>query len=369
MDNIKITNNQLFSLTANGAVGGSVLVISAVIASVARQDAWIVALLTPVFGIPVIWIYWFLGNQYSGMTFIGIIKKIFGKWIGLSVAAAFVFFCFTTASRVVWYVSNFVRTQAMPETPIYVIDLLFLTAIVIAVLYGIETIARASELFIYFASLLFFSAMALVLPNARIENLQPVFEKGIIPVLKGSVFLSCFITFPSITLMMIYPVNINNISEAKKPLLKGYLWASFMVFVTILMSILVLGSAITAKYQYPTYLLVKEINVGTIFTRLEFLIIASWIVTELVIGILFFYAGVAGLSELLKLKDHKVIVMPLGLIILVMSEVAFPDLLYEKNWNSLIWPPYVITYGLILPVLLILVFFIKKWALKLIVNR
>lgn len=369
MDKIKITNHQLFSLIANGATGGSVIVISAVIASVARQDAWIVALLTPALGIPVIWIYWFLGSQYPGMTFIGIIKKIFGKWIGLIVSFGFVFFCFTSASRVIWYVSNFISTQAMPETPVYVMDSLFMTAIVISVLYGIETIARASELFIYFASILFFSAMILVLPNARIENLLPVFEKGIIPVLKGSVFLSCFLTFPAITLMMIYPVNLSNISEAKKSLLKGYLWAGFMIFVTILMSILVLGSTVTAKYQYPTYLLVTEIKVGTVFTRLEFLIIASWIVTELVIGILFFYAGVAGLSELLGLKDHKRIVIPLGLIVFVMSWIAFPNLVYERNWNSLVWPPYSITYGLILPVLLLLVFLIKKWVMKADANR
>lgn len=55
MDKIKITNHQLFSLTANGAIGGSVIVISALVASVAKQDAWIGALLTPAFGITVIW--------------------------------------------------------------------------------------------------------------------------------------------------------------------------------------------------------------------------------------------------------------------------------------------------------------------------
>lgn len=364
LDKIKITHHQLFSLTANGAIGGSIIIISALIASIAKQDAWIAALLTPIFGIPVIWIYWFLGNQYPAMTFVEITKKITGKWIGLMVAASFIFFCFTSASRVVWYASNFITTQAMPETPASVMNFLFMTAIVIAILYGIETIARASELFIYFASISFFLAMILISPNARIENLQPLLEKGIIPILKSSVFLSCFLTFPLITLMMIYPVNVNNIQEAKKALFKGHLWAGLIIWVAILMTILVLGSTITAKYQYPTYLLAKEINVGIIFTRLEFIVTASWLFTQFIISILFFYAGVTGLSELIKLKDHKRIVIPLGLMILVMSWIAFPDLIYEKNWNSLVWIPYSITYGLILPVSLFFVFLIKKWVFK-----
>lgn len=71
-----------------------------------------------------------------------------------------------------------------------------------------------------------------------------------------------------------------------------------------------------------------------------------------------------GFSELLGLKDHKKIVIPIGLVIFVMSLIAFPDLIYEKNWNTLVWAPYSMTYGLILPILLLLVFLIKKWVLK-----
>ncbi|SNS95334.1 spore germination protein KB [Anaerovirgula multivorans] len=364
MQKTKITNHQLLSLTANGSIGGSVIVISATVASIAKQDAWIAALLTPVFGMPVIWIYWFLGSQYPDKTFVGIIKEIFGKWIGFIAAASFVFLCLQIAYHIPWYIGNFITTQAMPETPIYAINLLFVTALVIAIIYGIETIARASELFIYFASIIFFLAMILVSPNAKIENLQPVFENGIMPILKSSVFFSCFLTLPLITLMMIYPIHLSNMQKAKKSLFKGYLWANLIIFITTFMSILVLGSIITAKAQYPTYLLATEINVGVVFTRLEFLIVAIWIVTQFMIGILFFYSGVTGLSELIGLKEHKKIVVPLGLIILVMSEIVFPDAIYQANWVNLVWPPYIITYGLILPVILLLTFCIKKWIFK-----
>ncbi|UNC91987.1 GerAB/ArcD/ProY family transporter [Candidatus Contubernalis alkaliaceticus] len=364
MNNIKITDHQLFSLTANGAIGGAVIVIGATLAGIAKQDAWITALITPLFGIPVIWVYWYLGSQHPNMTFVEIIKRILGKWIGFIAAACFVFLCLQIAAHLPWYIGNFITIQVMPETPAYAINFLFVAAFMIALLYGIETIARASEMFIYFVSFLFFLAMILVLPNANIENLQPVLENGVIPILKGSVFLSSFITFPLITLMMIFPVNINDMQQAKKALFKGYLFAGLIIFITILMSILILGAVMTAKSQFPTYMLAKEINVGIVFSRLEFIITALWLFTQFIIGLLFFYAGVIGLSQLLGLKDYKKIVIPLSLIILVMTEVVFPDTVYQVNWVNTVWVPYIITYGLILPVLLLLVFLIKKLVLK-----
>jgi spore germination protein KB len=363
MQRTKITGHQLYSLTANGSFGGFITVIASAMAVIAKQDAWISALLTPVIGMPVVWIYWYLGSQYPELTFVEIMKKIFGRWIGTVAAASYVFLCLNIACHLPWYVANFVTTQALPETPQYVISLVFVTAVVIAVLYGIETIARASEIFIRFVLVLAVLTTLLVSPNIKFENLQPVLENGMIPIFKGSYVLSCFTVFPVITMMMIYPANTEKIQEAKKSLFKGLLWAGFITFITILMSTLILGSKITASSQYPTYLLAKEIRLGTIFTRLESIVAYTWTITQFMIGLLFFYAGTTGLSQLIGLKDHKRIVMPLGLITLVMSGVVFPDVIYQASWVN-VWLPYITTHGLILPLLLLLVHLIKKRMLK-----
>jgi spore germination protein KB len=333
-------------------------------AAIAKQDAWISALLTPVIGMPVVWIYWYLGSQYPGSTFVDIAKNILGRRIGWIASASYVFLYLNLACHLPWYIGSFITTQAMPETPPYAINLLFVIAAVIAILYGIEAIARASELFIRFVLIFYGLTMLLVSANIKFENLQPVLENGMIPIFKGSYVLSCFTVFPFITIMMIYPANTENIQEAKKSIFKGLLWAGLVTFITILLSVLILGSKIAASSKYPTYLLAKEISLGIIFTRLEFIVAVTWIITQFVVYFLFFYAGITGLSQLLGLKDHKRIVMPLGLITLVMSEVIFPDAVYQANWVNLVWLPYITTHGLILPLLLFLVHLIKKRMLK-----
>ncbi len=360
MKKAKITNHQFFTLTANGAFGGVVIVIASVVVGIAKQDAWISAIITPIFGLPIIWLMCFLGSQYPDMTFVEVIIKVLGKWIGRIIAAGFIFLCLLVSSHMPWYMSTFITTQAMPKTPAYIIQMVFVATVAIAVLYGIEAIARASEFLLYFASFLFILVMVLSLPNVKIENLLPIFEKGIAGSLKGSFILTNYLTLPLIPLMMIYPSNASNLVSAKKSIFAGYLWAGFLVFINILMSILVLGVAITAKTQYPIYLLPKEINIGIVFSRFEFVVAISWFSTFFFICILFFYASVIGFSQLFGLKNYRKIVLPFGLIVFVLSQVVYPNILYEVNWLNLVWPPYIITYAFVLPIFLLLISSIKK---------
>ncbi len=364
MNKIKITNHQLFTLTVSASFGGTIIILNAVIASISKQDSWIAVLLTPVIGIPILWIYCFLGSKYPNKTFIGIMREVLGKWIGSIISAGYVFLCIMTSYCIPWYIGNFLTTEAMSKTPVYIINLIFVFVIVIGVLYGLETIARASEVFIFVSSFLFIVSMLFVLPNAKFENLQPVLENGIIPILKSAVFLICYLTFPVVSIMMIYPINTNNTVEARKSILKGYIWSCFLFFIAMFMSILVLGSKITSVVQYPTYLLAKEINVDIVFTRMEFIIAGVWITTEFMVNIIFFYSGIAGLCELLGLKNYRMLVIPLGLIVSIVSEFVYKDTIYQGKFNAFGWAPYGMTYGLIIPVLLIIVWKVKNMLCK-----
>lgn len=358
-EKIKISNNQIFSLAAGGAIGGTIIISTGLLASIAKRDAWITALIAPILGVLIIRLYCYLGGQYPGMTIIGIAKQIFGKWLGFIISAGFVFFFLIISSHIIWHVGDFTG-HIYYATPEYVINGFFIIGIIIAVLYGVEAFARASELFIYFISVIFFTAMLLILPRADIANLQPVLEEGIVPSIKGIIIILTFLPSPLLSLMMIFPKNVHDLPQAGKAFVKGYLWASLIIFVSIIMSLLVLGSNISARSQYTTYLLFKEIDIAGIFSRLEFLIAIIWLITQFVVGVLFFYASSKGLAELLGLKDYRKIVLPLGLIILVLSGMFFADTVYQANWDSIVLIPYALTFSLCIPLIMLLVLMIKK---------
>jgi spore germination protein KB len=150
MKNVEITSHQLLALTANYTCGAAILVTSAATTAIAKQDAWISALLASLFGIPIVLLIYFLGKLYPDMTFVEIIVQAFGKRIGLVVACSFILYCLELENQVIWYMGDFINLQVMPETPVAVINLIFVIVIVMAILYGLETIARASEILLYF---------------------------------------------------------------------------------------------------------------------------------------------------------------------------------------------------------------------------
>ncbi len=354
-----ISNHQLFALTGLASLGGSVIIATAPMTAAAGQDAWLGALVSAAYGAPLYVLYHHIGSRYPGMNLIGILRQILGKWLGTLIASLYVVFFGMLSYNIPWYIMDFMG-HVMHETPQYAISLPFVVGCSVAVLYGVEVIARASEILIKFVTVIFFASIFMVLPNAKPDNILPVLEKGLVPVLKSSVFLSCYISFPMISLLMVYPLHIGDALGARKPLLKGFLWSNLIAFIVIAVSILVLGGMIASKSKYPTFLLLKEINIGDIFTRLEYFISVVWIVTQFVVCSLFFYSSVTGLAELFRLKDYRYIVPPFALFVFIMTGVVFPSDVYNMNWLSFGWYPFSITMGVVIPLILPLASGVKK---------
>lgn len=360
MNKIKISSHQLRSLVAIYTCGTTILVGPTHLAKIAKQDTWIVSIVATVIGLLFIWINTYLGSLYPEKTYVEIICTVFGKWIGGVVAAGFIFFSFLAVPQTVANIYYFIAAHLLPSTPPYAIDALFLIVVVIALLYGLEAIARSAEVSVFIISIMFIAEILLVSKSAQTNNLLPILEKGIGPVFKSSLYLLSDTVWPLIVINMIFPMNIINIKEAKKSIFAGYLWGSFLVFLSTIMSVLVLGSTITAEVRHPTYLLAKEINVGIIITRIEGIFVWVWIVTIFFQTIMYFHATLIGFSQLTGLKDYRKLVLPFALVILMLSDVVYPDYIYLIKYDTTTWIPYVFTFGVILPILLLIFTRIKK---------
>lgn len=360
MKAIKISNYQLM-ITVSGFVFGSApLLISSSVAAQAGKDAWLSVIVATILGLLFVWVNTYLGGLYPEKTVIDVFSLLLGKWFGKIVSIYFIFIAFLTSVQIVWYVGDFITTTYMPEQSAYPINILFVAALVIAMLYGLEALVRAIEIFIVALLPFFLISMLMLIPNIKGENLLPVFENGIVPVLKGTIPLLSLTTFPIIFLNMVYPVNLVNVKEAKKSLLKGYLLGMFTAFIGVLMCILVLGGTLTANLRYPLFTITQEINIGVVFSRLEAVAVAVWLTTKFISVFFYFYAGTLGLSQIFKLTSHRILIIPLGLIVVVFSDFIYDNVPYQINWDTYVWIPFSFTVGVILPALLLFIAFVKK---------
>lgn len=360
LGNWKITPRQFKLLVFLCYVGTAVLASPGFLAAQAKQDGWIGAIIGLIGGLLIVQLYNLLGNLTPNLTITQQCEKFFGKWLGKVVSLLFISFLFINSSMILWISGNFVTTQIMPETPIQFTNILFTLIIVMAARLGIETIARTAEILFPVVFGLLVILILFVSPNIDIKNIQPVFEFGMKPILGGSLLYISYASFTLIVMLMIFPANVNNIKESNKAFLSGTLLGGIMIFLIVLFSILVLGHDFAMRNEFPSYVLAKKIQLGGFIERIESLIAIIWFITVFYKTLLYFYGAVLGLAQTLELKDYRPLTLPMGMILVVLSLIVFPNTIYAAKWDSRTWVSYSLTYCLLLPLLLLLVGILRK---------
>ena len=359
MNKEKISNHQLYSLTACATCGSSLLVVASPLTELCGRDGWIASIVSSLFGVVFILLYYALGQLFPNKNLIQIIRTVFGKWLGGIISIYFIIFCIHSGIQITAYIGQFITTEYLITSPVYSINLLILIIMAGALLYGLETTVRSSEILlkvvIFIMAFLFLANIS----NIKVHYIQPVLENGFYPIFKGSLYITSYRIWPLIFLNMIYPIHTDNSSSALKAMLKGYFLGSLIMFLVMLMSILVLGTHVTSVFVYPTYFLAKQISFGFL-SRVEGLIVGAWLITLFFKGFCYFYAGIQSISTFMRLKDCRKIVCPILFVVLIYSNIVYPSSAYLAFWDKYVWISYSFTAGFLLPAFIVIVYFIQK---------
>ncbi|WP_257346991.1 GerAB/ArcD/ProY family transporter [Pseudalkalibacillus decolorationis] len=358
LENGKISVRQFTILLILFIVGGSILVVPSQLASEAKQDAWIAAILGLVLSLSLVMLYNALGSRFPDMTLAQYSEEILGKWIGKVVSLLFFFYFFEHTAGLLRLIGDFMTTQIMPETPIQAIHIIFLSIIIMGVRLRIEPIARASEIFFPWFILLFFILVISISPHIEVEKIQPIGEE-VKPIVSGA-FQFLGLPFLQLEVFLILYPYINRKKEVKKFYLLGTLIGGVFLIVITFLSIAVLGADQSTRQMYPSYSLARKINIGDLFQRVEAIMAFIWFITVYFKMAITFYASTLIFAQTFKLKDYRFLTFPLGIIIIVLSIVDFPNIVYFKQFIKTIWTPYSLTYGLFLPLVLLGVAMLRK---------
>lgn len=364
MQNVKISSHQFQVLVTLFSIGTSILVVPSSLAAESKQDAWIAAIFGTVVGLLFIWLFCVLAQLFPNLTFVQIIEKILGKWVGKAVSLIFVFMSFIYGSILLYFSGKFLNMHLMPNTPMAALNILMVIIIVMGVRLGLETIARSAEIFILFFFTLFFFLVLFISPEIKFENLQPVFEVSYSTIVQSSLTLIEKSSIDAIVLLMIFPAFINNFEQAKKSFFIGYLIAGIIIIIFTFLCVSVLGAYNTASEHYPGYELAKRINIGGFIQRIEALMAALWIIGLYFKATLYFYASVFGMAQIINLKDYRPLTIPLGMIAVPFSLIMFPNVVYENDWNDKTVLVLSFLIGVFLPLLLLAVYAIRRKQLK-----
>ncbi len=332
-------------------LGTSILIAPSNMAFVAKQDGWLASILGIALMMVTVFLYDSLMNRYPKKTLIEIIEIVLGKWIGKVIGLVMFGYLFLLTSFLVRVAGSFITTQVMPETPIEVVHIVLAIIVMIAVGYGIETIARAAELLFMPVLFLFVLLVIFLMPDIHFDNLLPIMERGPKPIALAA--FNLFTIQEVLVFLMLY-TNLSKPNKFRRTMLAGVTIGGGAIILTVTLCILVLGSDLTERNIFASYSLAKKISVAK-FLRVDAFMAIIWLIALFFKTAISFYGAAVALKQTLSLHRYKVLILPLGFLMLWLSIIVYSSIVEFLNFTPAIWSLYSVCHVVLLPILLIVI--------------
>ncbi|MEF2965970.1 endospore germination permease [Paenibacillus sp. M1] len=347
----KLTFRQATQWFAMAQLGSVYLNLPGYLTGIVNQDAWISILLALVIHfVLVVPLFLAMSKQVRGMRFGDYIETLLGKvcgkafMFGFSILWPMLGFTFT-----LWALSDFLLLTVLPETPSDAVAVLMLFAVICVVRSGVSVIGRTVEI-LFWSLILFFVIGVLTLsPIFHIENLLPVFEHGMKPILHGSILVTAFPYLDSF-LMMFFARNMEP-KKWKKAVFASSAISGLVLVGTTIYVIAVLSAEVTGNLTYSAYFLIRTITLAEFVERFEVLFSTLYYITIFYRMALFLYVTADGLASAFRMKDHRPLLLPLSLIALTLQTFLIPNTTsYQRSYDYT--PFYPMIFGLLIPLIL-----------------
>jgi spore germination protein (amino acid permease) len=314
----KITLMQFIFLIYGVQVGVGVLQLPRTLAESAGNDGWM--------AIPISWFF----STIVGLLVIQVMKKnpdkplpalltyYFGKWAGTMLTILFALFYAFTAGSVIIRQILFVKAWILPETPDYLLVVLFAIPGYLIVRGSVSVLGRYAEL-VFFLTLWMTLFYLIPLKDAHWLHLLPLFKGKWSSLLLASK-TTLYSYFGSEMAMIWYPMLQQKQYASIGVIIANSLTMVSYLIVTLVCFVFFSPDEIT-QYNEPTISVLKIIEFK-IVERLELVFLAFYLFVISKTWMIFAWSTVFCTSQLLGHKDHKIHLL-LFLIFIAMYTFLF----------------------------------------------
>lgn len=360
MNTEQISGLQLFYIMA-GYVLGTAMILGLGLES--KQDAWIFILVGMSASLLLMAVYTQLATYYPGDSLVEILPRIIGKFLSYPVILLYIFHFTYSAARASRELGDLIVTTILSETPIFVVIASFMVLMVYCLRGGVETFARMAEIVfpVYIFSLILIWILLLNVDQFSIKNLTPILGMGLTPVLKAAIPNS--INFPfgeTITIMMLFPY-LSNKRYTRRIGMSMILVGGLLLTVNSIMMISVLGPEFYSRDIFSLLAATQMVSVADFLERFDAVVILMMVAGVFFKVGVFTFAAAVGISQLLRLKQYRSVLVGLGTIIPPLSLVSASSYVEHIEFGFTFYVPYVLTIlQIILPILFLCIAFIRK---------
>ncbi|PYI56880.1 GerAB/ArcD/ProY family transporter [Paenibacillus flagellatus] len=264
-----------------------------------------------------------LGQRFPDKSIVRYSEELIGKWPArIGSVCIIVFFALLTALAAREF-GEVVVTSVLKKTPLDVTVIVMLLLAAMSTRNSITVFAYIHHF--YFPVLLFPSLLIIVLSlkNANALFLQPVWGEGMSGFVPGMLTIAALFQAAFVMTMVIPAMR--NPARAMRASMWGLGIAGGVYVLIVTATMAVFGPEETKKLLWPTLELAKVTSLpANILERLDAAFLAIWVTAVFTTLFSTYYFTIHSISQLIRLKDHKMFSMMLLPYIFVMA-------MYPKN--------------------------------------
>lgn len=287
-------------------------------------------------------------------------KLIFGKILGTIINIILILVYLIIIVTMLFNVSNFIISQYLTNTPLFLVTLTLGITAFHTVNKGIYTISKISFIYVILTLIFYIIGFIGIFPETSIDNIKPILEFGISKPFCTGIIYTLIFTSPMYSILVIPKKEIEDYHKTNKYLVITYLIVAIMVFIVIIVTSTALGKYLIKLYQYPPYIALKKISIFGFIDRIENFLSIQWILSSFIgLTIPIYYV-----RNSIKDKNNKLITLIIVIIAICLSTWLFKS---NTNFNSYLKNtyPYLLIIPLIIYFIIFIVIFIKKRYKKL----
>ncbi|RBW67943.1 GerAB/ArcD/ProY family transporter [Bacillus taeanensis] len=357
MQTAKISPFQLFTLIVFFEIGTTVMFP---LGAGAKQAAWITILLGMAGGVPLLFMYHYLFQNYPNMPLTEYMKDIFGKFVGTFVGILYMLYFLYGAARDVRDGMELLTLYYM-GTPISVLGFLLMAVILYGIYKGIEVLCRTSEaFFIYLIGTgVLFVILVMGSGIVHTDRLFPILEpdwKTIIGTAFKETWMAPFGEMICFTMIFHYLTNKKlQLQVSMSAVILSGLVLAFIHGLTIT----VLGANIRGEKISPLLEMNKLIDIGDFIQRLDSFFMVWLIVNDFFKISVFMYAAILAGSTIFHVSK-KILILPFGAAVVITSIYFAPNYGAHMKQSFVVLQYVYPVFAAYIPFLLCIVLFIRK---------
>jgi spore germination protein KB len=321
----KLNSRQIALMIIMSSISDMGLFLPVLTTGSAKQDAWISVIIGTLAGMAIGLAIAGLAVRLRDLSFGMGAKRLLGPALGTAAGLAVGLFLYFILLTVLRMFSLLIGVTILPNTPNWVISSTLLVTAIYGALTGADSLGRAAELLLTFASIAIVAAFLVLIITGHgmldLGLLKPVLARGIGPVIEGAITPTFWYSISSSIVLALGKTCLD-----RQNLVKAVTWAVIVsgIFLVcmVLAVIMTIGPQLASEQLSPPLTMARTIFLSGVFERAEIVLIALWMLgTSFDIAISLLTSSII-LGDTLK-QNTSTVIKFLGAIAVIVTGLEF----------------------------------------------